>query len=121
MKNFPFDLLKKLNEISNKFDFYNNNNSEDNNSLNNQMNFDEELVKDFFDILLKKKLTFYELNKSEIIKKFAFYLDKNLKKNIEMIKDNYIPNKNFEENIQLNSIYKKTKFFFFLFFRFQIT
>jgi hypothetical protein len=83
------DILKNLNKISEK--------------LNNSTIFDKNLIEEFFEILLKKNLTFYELNKSDIINKFAYYIDNNLYENIKSIKDYnkeiYITNENFDENI----------------------
>jgi len=65
----------------------------------NASEFNKDSIKEFFDILLSKKITFYEMDKSSIITNFAFYLDKNLSTNMKFIKDDYIPNKNFDESI----------------------
>jgi hypothetical protein len=89
------EILKNLNKISEK--------------LNITTIFDKNLIEEFFEILLKKNLTFYELDKSDIINKFAFYIDNNLYENIKSIKEMnnntnnnkeiYISNRNFDENI----------------------
>ncbi len=81
----PIEILKKLQSISSKFQ--------------NASTFDKILIKEFFEILLTKKITFYEMDKSSIITNFAFYLDKNLSLNMKQIKDDYISSKEFDEDI----------------------
>jgi len=85
MENSPIQILKELQIISNKFTF--------------SKSFNKDLIKEFFSILLNKKITFYEMDKSSIITNFAYYLDKNLSINIKIIKDDYIANKSFDESI----------------------
>ncbi len=61
-------------------------------------------MKEFFETVLNKNITFYEIDKSSIISNFAFYIEKNLYLNIKSIKDDYIENKSYD-----NSIVEKIK------------